>query len=353
MKKPLATRSISYSVGASSRSQRSGVAWAAVGVALLALLVCLAGDLPAQTAIARRDTAIAQWGPPRSIDKARLVRGGFRVLDGRHITLVTDLPSTTAVDELPQVVDAAVPLLAARFGIDARQVRDWRVLAMVISDREKFAAAGLMPTGNEAFPDGLSLGYEVWVADQPSDYYRRHLLLHEVVHSFMATQLGSCGPGWYMEGMAELLGTHAWDPRTQKLAVGVMPGGRDAYPMWGRTKLVRDAVADGRLLPIASVMRIDNRQALEVESYAWVWASPSSWIPTLVTSGGFANCRTTRSIRVSTIALSTCLPPTAPTWRPSGGCLPPPWITVTTSSGKRSRLLLAGRGQCGSILPSG
>lgn len=194
------------------------------------------------------------------------------MLEGRHVTLVTDLASTPAVDELPKVVDAAVPLLAERFGIDQRQLRDWHVLAMVLTDRGRFAAAGLMPAGNAEFRDGLSMGYELWVADQPSDYYRRHLLVHELVHSFMATKLGSCGPGWYMEGMAELLGTHAWDAKSGKLTLAVMPASRDDVEQWGRTKLIREAIAADRLLPIAAVMQIDNRQALDVESYAWVWA---------------------------------------------------------------------------------
>lgn len=263
MKKLLATRSTNCSAPAGNRA------------GLFVLLLVLCGfwlETQAQTVAAVRQRAIGQWPAPRDVDKSRLTRQGFRVLEGRQVTLVTDLPPSAEVDQLPAVVDAAVPLLAGRFGIDKRRVRDWHVLAMVLADREKFAAAGLMPQGNEAFADGLSIGYELWVADQPSDYYRRHLLLHELVHSFMATQLGGCGPGWYMEGMAELLGTHHWNERTRELTLGVMPERRDDVPMWGRTKLVRDAVADGRLLPIAAVMQIDNRQPLNVESYAWVWA---------------------------------------------------------------------------------
>lgn len=263
----LAARSTSYSALADKGRPR--LAWlAAVG----AILLGYSCDAVGQSSTAIRQRAIAQWSPPREIDKARLARQGFRVRDGKHVTLVTDLPVGEGVDDLPMVVDAAVPLLAQRFYLPAQGVRDWHVLAMVVGDRDKFAAAGLMPHLHDDFPDGLSMGYEVWVADQPSDYYRRHLLLHELVHSFMATQLGGSGPGWYMEGIAELLGTHHWDRRTKKLSLGVMPVSRDSTPMWGRTKLVREAVADNRMLPIAAVVQIDNRQALGVESYAWVWA---------------------------------------------------------------------------------
>ena len=190
------------------------------------------------------------------------------MLDGRYVTLVTDLPESPAVDELPAVVDAAVPLLAERFDIPREQVRDWHVLAVVVDDRQRMAAAGMMPSGREDFPDGVSMGYEFWVAEQSSDYYRRHLVVHELVHSFMATQLGSCGPGWYMEGMAELLGTHQWNGSNKELKLAVMPARRDATPMWGRIKLIREAE---RPLPIAAVLEIDNARALEVSSYAWVW----------------------------------------------------------------------------------
>jgi hypothetical protein len=247
-------------------------------VAACALLL-VATHAPAQTNVAARQQAIAQWAPPRSIDKAKLARQGFRVLEGRHATIVTDLAPSPEVDELPKVIDAAVPLLAERFDIDPSAVRDWRVLAMVLDDRQKFAAAGLMPDRNEEFPNGLAIGYELWVANQPSDYYRRHLLLHELTHSFMATQLGSCGPGWYMEGMAELLGTHTWDPRTAKLELAVMPESREGFEMWGRTKAVRDAIAKDAMLPIAAVMKIDNRQILDVDSYSWTWAF-AKWLDT-------------------------------------------------------------------------
>lgn len=242
---------------------------------LPALFCCLGltvADATAQTQSALRRRAIAQWSPPRDIDKSKLRRQGVRLLEGRHATIATDLPASEPIDQLPQLIDAAVPLLTERFNLDAKRTEDWRVLVMLLADREKFAAAGLMPRGNEEFPDGLSIGYELWVAEQPSDYYRRHLLLHELVHSFMATQLGNCGPSWYMEGMAELLGTHRWDAATKSLELGVMPVSRAATPMWGRTKLINTAVDNSRLLPIASVMKVDNRQALDVESYAWVWA---------------------------------------------------------------------------------
>jgi hypothetical protein len=214
----------------------------------------------------------AQTTPPRDIDARRAAAAGIRILEGRHIQLLTDLPASPAVDELPQVFDAAIPEWAAYFGMPANNVRS-RWLGFVIQDRENFAALNLLPEDNPNFVNGYARGYEFWLMDQPSEYYRRHLFLHEGTHAFMQTQLGGCGAGWYMEGMAELLGAHSW--RNGRLKLGVMPASRDDVPMWGRTKLIRDAVARGTAWPLEAVLAIDNRRVLTTDDYAWTWALAS------------------------------------------------------------------------------
>lgn len=192
------------------------------------------------------------------------------MLEGRHVRIVTDLASSPAVDELPAVFDAAVPEWAAYFDVPESQLVDARWLGFVVQDREKFAALGLMPAERPDFLSGFAKGWEFWLVEQPSDYYRRHLVLHEGTHAFMQTQLGGAGPGWYMEGTAELLGTHEW--RDGGLQLGVLPAHRDDVPMWGRIKLVRDAVADGRAWPLERVLAVDNSRVMSTEQYAWTWA---------------------------------------------------------------------------------
>lgn len=221
----------------------------------------------------------AQWPPPRALDAARLQRAGLRVIEGQHLRLVTDLPASPAIDELPRVIDAAVSQWADYFRVPRDKVKDWRVQAYLISNREPFDALGLMPTGHDQFPHGLSMGYEVWLHEQPSDYYRRHLLLHEATHSFMSTLLGGCGPGWYMEGIAEMLGTHDWNAASDELAIGAMPPNRETVPMWGRIKALREAFASNQALGVPAVMQIENREILGDEAYAWVWAL-TKWLDT-------------------------------------------------------------------------
>src|SRR5262249_14224219 len=136
-------------------------------------------------------------------------------------TLYTDLPSSLAVDELPGVFDQAFLQWCAYFGIDEKDHADWRMTGYLIKDKVRFTAAGLLPDDLPPFLNGYCRGHEIWVYNQPSgnqtsDYYRRHLLLHEGTHGFMFTVLRGCGPPWYSEGMAELLATHRWaDGRLQ------------------------------------------------------------------------------------------------------------------------------------------
>jgi len=52
---------------------------------------------------------------------------------------------------------------------------------------------------------------------QPTDYYSRHVVLHEVAHWYCLQRLGSCYgkmPLWLCEGLADHAAFHAWDGRT-------------------------------------------------------------------------------------------------------------------------------------------
>jgi hypothetical protein len=209
--------------------------------------------------------------PARTVDAAQLESRGIRTLASKHLILVTDVPSSPEIDRLPAVFDAAVPQWAAYFGIDLAKTANWKARAYLIADRRRFEALGLLPPGHENFVNGISMGAELWFYDQPTPYYRRHLLLHEGTHVFMASFLGGCGPGWYMEGMAELFGTHRLDDQTGQLTMRIMPKSREEVPMLGRVKLIRDAVADRKTLALDDVLEIDNNVQLGNEAYAWCW----------------------------------------------------------------------------------
>ena len=217
--------------------------------------------------------AVAQTAIAQPLDDARIQSSGIRKLTSRHLVLYTDLPSDPEIDKLPAVFDLAVPQWAEYFDVEPSKTTNWQARGFLIGERRRFEALGLMPAGNDQFVNGISMGADLWFYDQPTPYYRRHLLLHEGTHVFMATQLGGCGPGWYMEGAAELMATHRLNEQSGRLTLRIMPRDRREVPMLGRIKLIQDAAAAGRAMTLPGVMQIDNRRQLGNEDYAWSWAA--------------------------------------------------------------------------------
>jgi hypothetical protein len=195
----------------------------------------------------------------------------IRKLPGKHVTLYTDLPSSPAVDALPEMFDQAFPQWCAYFGVDAAQHAAWHATGCMMKDADLFRSAGLLPGGLPPFTTGYSVGTSFWVYEQASDYYRAHLFLHEGTHAFVNTIPGRGAPPWYMEGMAELLGTHRW--RDGRLTLGYFPASPDEVPMWGRIRIVRDDFAARRAKTLRGVFEYGPQAHREVGPYGWCWAA--------------------------------------------------------------------------------
>jgi hypothetical protein len=206
-----------------------------------------------------------------AIDPQQVQQAGLRRIAGQHLTIYTDLPQGPEVDTLPAVFDAAVPLWGAYFGVDTSRLADWQMVGCVMQHRERFVAAGLYPPTLPDFPNGYSVGSMLWVYQQPSAYYLRHLLLHEGTHAFMLRWLGGAGPPWYMEGMAEYLATHRW--QDGQLTLAILPRQKEEVPYWGRVKIVKDDVAAGKALSLVDIFQYDAHAHLRVEPYGWCWAA--------------------------------------------------------------------------------
>ena len=129
---------------------------------------------------------------------------------------------------------------------------------------------GLLPEDLPPFPHGFSRNNELWLYEQPSAYYRRHLLLHEGTHGFMNTLLGGCGPPWYMEGMAEMMATHRL--RDGRLTLNWMPASREDVPYLGRIRIVKDECANHRAMSLEGVVNYSATAHRRNEPYAWCWA---------------------------------------------------------------------------------
>ncbi len=207
-------------------------------------------------------------------DDGKIAVAGIRKLNGKHLILYTDVPETVAdVKNLPAVFDAAVLHWAKYFEIDAAKIADWKLVACVMQSKERFQGAGLYTNDLPDFPNGFQKGSQFWLYDQPSDYYRRHLLLHEGTHAFMSHWLGGAGPPWYSEGMAEMLGTHQWDG--ERLTLAYNPPDKTQVPFWGRVKIVRDEFAANRGMTLFDIFRYDAQAHLKNEAYGWCWAATS------------------------------------------------------------------------------
>ena len=177
---------------------------------------------PIKTFKALIEKADAPTAPAEAVDDAALAKSGIRKLASEHLTLYTDLPSSPAVDELPRVFDLAVPQWCKYLQITPAQAATWKVRGALMKDKAKFAGdARCCRAICPPFEHGYARPNEIWLYDKPSDYYRRHLVLHEGTHAIMHALLGGAGPPWYMEGIAELLGTHRWDGK--QLELGYFP----------------------------------------------------------------------------------------------------------------------------------
>jgi hypothetical protein len=210
-------------------------------------------------------------GPNVVVDEARTAAAGIRKLAGKHLTLYTDLPSLKEIDELPQVFDLAVPQWCDYFHADPAGLSDWRITAFLIKDERPFTSAGLLPAVLPQKHTGYSSGHQFWLYEQPTDYYRRHLFLHEGTHGFMQTVLGGMGPPWYAEGMAELMGTHRW--KDGRLELGYLPVSRDEVPYWGRVKIVDDDLNAHRGKTLQAVLDYGPTAHRENGPYGWCWAA--------------------------------------------------------------------------------
>lgn len=208
-------------------------------------------------------------GPP-PVDEDRVASQGIRKVTGERLTLYTDLPVDADLDRLPELCDQAYRQWCAYFDRIELAESAWALRGYLMKDEAKFTAAGLLPDDLPAFANGYARGLEVWCRDQETPYYRRHLVLHEATHAFMFAAFGTCGPPWYMEGMAELLGTHSLiDGR---LTLGAFPAAPDDVPGWGRIRMVREAVAAGRSLAVDDILAYTDDAYLVNEPYAWCWA---------------------------------------------------------------------------------
>ncbi|MEY3176631.1 MAG: hypothetical protein RLZZ436_4545 [Planctomycetota bacterium] len=178
--------------------------------------------------------------PP--LDPAALEAAGLRIFQSRRLLLVTDAPPAD-VSGLPELADSLFEALKKKLPPlkPAADGSEFQVTGFLMEAPERFLQAGLLPDENFVIRHGRHLGYRFWMRNQPSAYYRRHLLLHEFVHCWMMCEAGmrDIPPLWFTEGLAEFLATHSTADGTSP-AFGVLPEARTGFEGWGRITQIRE-----------------------------------------------------------------------------------------------------------------
>lgn len=205
-------------------------------------------------------------------DDAHLAELNIRKYESRRLRLYTDIPEPDA-QGLPTLADHAVEALFAYFGPlpPARDGSDFQITGYLFRREALFREAGLIPVDLPTFEHGRHRRNEFWMRDQTYDYYRRHLLIHEITHCVMTYLPETRAPVWYLEGMAELFGTHRLNSEGQ-FAWGVMPDAPENFAGLGRITLLREEYARGRDRSIPQILHYQAEEFLEPAPYAWSWA---------------------------------------------------------------------------------
>lgn len=229
--------------------------------------------VPLDNAVTEDDSAKYRPDDMRPVhDAKKLAESGIHTYESRRLRLHTDIDSAIA-ESLTKLVDQAYDALEEYFGplLPSRDGGEFQVTGYVMHDAAKFGAAGLLPEDLRAFQHGRQRGAEFWINDQRSDYYRRHLLLHEYTHCFMVTAGFDSAPLWYLEGMAERFGTHATSADGQS-QFGVFPSDKSQFAGLGRIELVQGDIARGVQPEISEIVNWDENAYRDNSRYAWSWA---------------------------------------------------------------------------------
>lgn len=84
--------------------------------------------------------------------------GGIREYRGQHIVLLTDVAPTEEVADLTTSFDAAVSHWADLFQVDPEKIRDWKVAAYIMTNRQRFENAGYVNPLVRQFREGIRKG---------------------------------------------------------------------------------------------------------------------------------------------------------------------------------------------------
>jgi len=215
--------------------------------------------------------AIGAWIPLVSDAQDRVaLGGGLKRFSKDQWTVITDLPIDQEIESWPVLLDQALMAWCQKWGVDVSIAKTWPLTIHCIGDRKVFEQSGLLE-GVPGFDDGFQQADRVFFFEQPSIYYRRHLLIHEATHWVMSHIFGGGGAPWFMEGMAEVEGTHRLDQGV--LNLGIIPSDPQMVPHWGRFKRLSESIAAKGVPSMRRILGYTNDRQDRMDRYSWSWAA--------------------------------------------------------------------------------
>lgn len=248
---------------------------------LLPICLIILSLLGSPSGLPARDKGVRRQDDRGPVDAALAEKNGIQRYDSKFLILYTDIEPEKA-RELVGLVDQVYPAWESFLGKlpPARDKSSFQITGFLMRDPTRFQAANLLRVKSGPILHGKSEGYEFWMHDQSSDYYRAHLLLHEATHCFtMCYDVEPLSrPHWFLEGIAEYFGTHeaaeSGSSSAPKLQFGVIASSEEQSLGFGRIEMIHAECEAGRALSAGEVQQLDIDVFAESRTtpYAWSWA---------------------------------------------------------------------------------
>ena len=195
---------------------------------------------------------------------------GFQQIRSEHMTLVTDLEIDNELRNWPAYLDQAIEQWKRIFKPEPAKLLQLHATVYLVGDRTKWENAGLLREV-PFLEDGYQLGNKLFVVEQPSEFYRRMLFLHEATHWIMYEWLGGAGSPWLMEGMADYLSTH--QIQNDRVSLGYFPTSAEEVPSWGRILQVQKSMEQNTAPKLSEVLAFSDMRQRRMDRYCWSWAA--------------------------------------------------------------------------------
>jgi hypothetical protein len=210
------------------------------------------------------------WPTISNAQERRNPDTGLFELTSPRMTLITDIPLDDELRSWPIVLEQSLEQWQKYYGVTPDTMANFQAKVYLIGDQQRFEAAKLMG-GVPGFEDGYQYADRLYLREQPSVYYRRHLFIHEANHWIMLRLYGGAGSAWFMEGMADMQATHVM--RDGKILLNTIPASPLQVPFWGRLKLLDQSLKSERAPSLGEIIAFPDMQQDRMDRYAWSWAA--------------------------------------------------------------------------------